>query len=221
MNRDFITELLCPKNHLTSKSKVLWEDFLNKVDDNISWYPSAGLDFRDIAFLENSELNQTGIKPSCYIHTDYQIFHQLLYPCEGYEDLMGLNVNISDVLDIGQNNLRAYLLRVSIESSDNLYNSFVLYFFNYNEVFIENMIIQNRIKLSHIFCHDSQSFNIDLLRSLVKNHKCVDYFVSNLKSLSDNNFQIGTTYYNFLKCIDKTTNQQFNGDIWTFKIIQD
>jgi hypothetical protein len=45
-----------------------WEDFLNTVDENILWYPSAWDDFNDLLY-KYSELGPTA--PSLFIHTDY------------------------------------------------------------------------------------------------------------------------------------------------------
>ena len=69
MNADILRRLLTPKEKENKHHQELWNKFLNTVDENISWYPSAGEDFRDIIRINNSDKIKE--KPSVYIHTDY------------------------------------------------------------------------------------------------------------------------------------------------------
>ncbi|WP_440138000.1 DUF7663 domain-containing protein [Tenacibaculum finnmarkense] len=52
----------------TPKSKVAFNALLERLPEepNIAWYPSAGLDFKDLI-----EVNRTSIIPDLHIHTDY------------------------------------------------------------------------------------------------------------------------------------------------------
>ncbi len=70
-NRKILDKLLKPKDLRNSSNVEKWKEFLNTVDENISWYPSAFEDFRDIIRLNNSNLIKD--EPSVYIHTDNNI----------------------------------------------------------------------------------------------------------------------------------------------------
>jgi len=54
----------------TKQSKLKFDQLIKHLgkSPNIAWYPSAGLDFRDLI-----EVNRTAIKPDLHIHTDYDL----------------------------------------------------------------------------------------------------------------------------------------------------
>ena len=58
----------------TESAKVRFKSLLEKIGQtpNIAWYPSAGMDFRDLI-----EVHKTDIIPDIHIHTDYHLRDKL------------------------------------------------------------------------------------------------------------------------------------------------
>lgn len=94
-NKEILKRLLKP---VDPGNEGKWEEFLNTLDDNISWYPSAGLDFRDVLFLYNNGFNCTPLIPSVYIHTDEQLPYDIIN--KKVEVERGIEVIINNVVEL-------------------------------------------------------------------------------------------------------------------------
>lgn len=105
-NREIINRLLKPKQtgnpEVDLHNAQKWEEFLNTVDDKISWYPSAASDFRDVVFLNNTEFNITELYPSVYIHTDLNLPYDMILN-QRVENEIGVQVNINDIIELNLN----------------------------------------------------------------------------------------------------------------------
>jgi len=94
-NREILDKLLKPKDLSNSSNVEKWKEFLNAVDENISLYPSAFEDFRDIIRLNNSNLIKD--EPSVYIHTD-NILARLIDERQINEE--GYKVEVREIIEL-------------------------------------------------------------------------------------------------------------------------
>jgi hypothetical protein len=133
------------------------------TDPNIAWYPSAGLDFRDLI-----EVNRTKIEPDIFFHTDYNTDWVRLKCGELFNDdrtsvlieritelkfrrpiHYSVNTAYIDFPDDASPTPKIYLLDVKVESSKGQVNKPVLYFFMENINFLDEVLLRKKIKLSH------------------------------------------------------------------------
>lgn len=135
------------------------------LDPKIAWYPSSGLDFRDLM-----EVNRTtSIEPDLFFHTDYN-YREVKLKCEVvYSDqltkvtieditelqfIVGIDYNIqADFVTFPENasrRLRIYLLNVRIESSLELISKPVIFFYMDNINFLDEVLLKHRIHISHL-----------------------------------------------------------------------
>jgi hypothetical protein len=105
-NKKILDHLLIPRHtgnkKIDSDNIVKWNEFLEIVDENISWYPSSGNDFRDILFLNNPVFNHIGIIPSVYIHTDISFAYDLIFNPQ-VQEFVGITININNVIELQTN----------------------------------------------------------------------------------------------------------------------
>jgi len=130
---------------------------------NIAWYPSAGLDFRDLI-----EVNRTKIDPDIFFHTDYsrnsvklqcglvfnddrtKVFIDRITELK-FRKKINYVVN-HDYVDFPQDanpSPRVYLLDLIVESGFGVIRKPVLYFFMENINFLDEILLKNKIGLSH------------------------------------------------------------------------
>jgi hypothetical protein len=168
-NKEVLKKLLKP---VDPDDEGKWEEFLKTVDENISWYPSAGFDFYDI-FILNNELKSTNIAPSVYIHSDFR-YNSEMFNNNGVSMDDGLEFNfinyfeLSSVINFGEppeniyrscdrNYKKIFLINVNVKYNNcKLVNKNVLYFFIENNCFFETFIINQELRLSHIFSQISK-----------------------------------------------------------------
>jgi hypothetical protein len=137
----------------------------SKIGDcpNIAWYPSAGLDFRDLI-----EVNRTKIEPEIFFHTDYSsnwvklecglVFNDKLTKVSidritelKFRKKVNYLIN-QDYVDFPEhaNPLpKIYLLDIIIETGFGEIRKPVIYFFMENINFLDEILLKNKIKLSH------------------------------------------------------------------------
>jgi hypothetical protein len=201
-NREILNRLLTPVHtgnpdvDLVNVEK--WKEFLDNVNENISWYPSAGFDFYDIYIL-NNELNRTNITPSVYIHSDFR-YNAEIFNNNGVRMDDGLEFDFvyyfelkSEIIDFGQpheniyrscdrNYGRIFLINVNVKYNNcKLVNKYVIYFFVENNCFFETFIINQELKLSHIFSQISKMEGDNPLSEfwrLLTLHPNVKYLIS-------------------------------------------
>ena len=142
---------------------------------NILWYPSAGNDYSDILEINNERANLNGINeiPELYIHTDYNlnflnleenqiIFNDLgstvqivnkyelnLRPNAGI--IYEINPNFVDFPNDAPTDPTIYLLDLKIisENSGEKIQP-ILYFIFENINFLDQVLLKNKISISHI-----------------------------------------------------------------------
>ncbi len=150
---------------------------LRKIENktnNIAWYPSAGLDFRDLLELSNPIYKEL---PDLFIHTDYKPYWSLENPV--FETFKIGKVNnqfdnnfdyfIDDVFELELTELinysvdtnyvdfpndaprlpKIFLLYVSVNHDGYTISKPVLYFVFENINFLEEILLKQRIKISH------------------------------------------------------------------------
>lgn len=151
---------------------------LRKIENqtnNIAWYPSAGLDFRDVYELSNPIYNQE--IPDLFIHTDYKPDWSLENPVFETFNLGPINNEfdnnfdfiIDDVFELELTELirysvnanyvdfpndaplepKVFLLNVTVSYSGNIISKPVLYFVFENINFLEEILLKQKIKISH------------------------------------------------------------------------
>lgn len=133
------------------------------VSPNIAWYPSAGLDFRDLI-----EVNRTKIDPDIFVHTDYsdtgvklkcglvfndertKVFINRITKLKFRQEVDYL-VNPDYVVFPEDANPfpKIYLLDVKVETGFGEIKKPVLYFFMENINFLDEILLKNKINLSH------------------------------------------------------------------------
>jgi hypothetical protein len=153
---------------------------IEKQTNNIAWYPSAGLDFRDLLELSNPIYTET---PDLFIHTDYKpdwslenpVFETFNIGPVQNEFNRNFNAKIDDVFEleltepinyfVNENYVtshkddtpklaKVFLLNVTVSHAGNTISKPVLYFVFENINFLEEILLKNRIKISHFvkFC---------------------------------------------------------------------
>ena len=130
---------------------------------NIAWYPSAGLDFRDLI-----EVNRTNIEPDIFFHTDYssnwvELKYGLVFNDKRTKVFIDRITELEfkkkvnyivhhDYVDFPEhaNPLpKIYLLNLIVESGFGEIRKPVLYFFMENINFLDEILLKNKINLSH------------------------------------------------------------------------
>lgn len=157
---------------IKSLLKVVYKQDENILDElqsrigrtpNIAWYPSAGLDFRDLI-----EVNRTKIEPDIFFHTDYssnwvELKCGLVFNDERTKVFIHnitelkfkkkvnyiINPNYVDFPEDANPLPRIYLLDLIVESGFGKLIKPVLYFFMENINFLDEILLKNNIKLSH------------------------------------------------------------------------
>lgn len=176
MNKNFnrinsIFKLLRGKNDAAElKLKELEEQ-----TQSIAWYPSAGLDFRDILELSNS--NYTEEKPDLFIHTDYNpdwniensIFETFLvgairnnydenyqanienvYELELTEDInYFVDGRYVDFSNYAPETPKVFLLNVTVSHLETIVSKPVLYFVFENINFLEEVLLKHKISITY------------------------------------------------------------------------
>ena len=164
-----ISKLLRGKN---KESQTRLDALNTKLGDNpfISWYPSAGNDYRDIMELSEERAILHNIKelPDLFIHTDYD---------SNFVNLDGIVYNdgrtivqienkfelqLTHIINYHVNPIYAhfashapqeptiYLLDISVSSESlGVIKKTVIYFLFENINFLEQIILKNKIKISH------------------------------------------------------------------------
>lgn len=154
------------------------DDELKKIEkqtNRIAWYPSAGLDFRDLLELSNPiDANET---PDLFIHTDYKpdwslentIFENFnIGPVQNgfdrnfdviIDDVFKLEItepirysvdaNYVDFSDDAPRFPKVFLLNVSVSHNGNTISKPVLYFVFENINFLDEILLKFKIKITH------------------------------------------------------------------------
>lgn len=146
-------------------SNKIFNELISKIgySKNIAWYPSSGYDFRDLI-----EVNRTSIEPDIFFHTDYNNKWVDLNCGEVFNDgstritintinelkfrkKVGYFVNpkFVDFPDDAHLIPKIYLLNVKIECGFGKIIKPVIYFFMENINFLEEVLLKNKINISH------------------------------------------------------------------------
>lgn len=145
------------------------ENILKELQDqigenpNIAWYPSAGTDFRDLI-----EVNRTNIDPDIFFHTDYsanwvnlqcglvfsdertKVFIDRITEFEFRKSInYVVNNEYVDFPEHANQTPRIYLLDLIVESGFGVIRKPVLYFYMENINFLDEVLLKNKINLSH------------------------------------------------------------------------
>lgn len=155
---------------LKAASNEMQEDFeilISKIgkNPNTAWYPSSGNDFRDLI-----EANRTKTRPDLFIHTDYnsawikfecgevfndgrtQVIITNVIELEFKEKInYFINPDFVTFSELANPTPRIYVLDVEIDCSFGLIKKPVVYFFMENINFLDEILLKNKIKISHIF----------------------------------------------------------------------
>lgn len=140
------------------------------ADPNILWYPSAGDDYRDILELTHERARQHGIEllPDLIIHTDYkpdwlnlngipyndertQVEVENRFELELTQDIIyEVNPCFVDFPNDAPNEPTIYLMDISITSNIlGQVRKSILYFLFENINFLEQIILKNKLHISH------------------------------------------------------------------------
>ena len=147
---------------------------IEKQTNNIAWYPSAGLDFRDVLELSNPIYKEL---PDLFIHTDYKPDWSLENPVFETFNLGPINNEfdnnfdfiIDDVFELELTELirysvnanyvdfpndaprlpKVFLLYVSVNHDGNTISKPVLYFVFENINFLDEILLKFKIKITH------------------------------------------------------------------------
>ena len=164
-----ISKILRGKN---TESQTRFDALNIKLGDNpfILWYPSAGNDYRDIMELSNERAQLHKIKelPDLFIHTDYNANYvnldetiyndgRTIVQIENKFELqlthnIDYHVNPMYARSASQAPLepKIYLLDISVSSKTlGVIYKTVLYFLFENINFLDQIILKNKIKISH------------------------------------------------------------------------
>jgi hypothetical protein len=146
---------------------------IEKQTNNIAWYPSAGLDFRDVLELSNPIYNN----PDLFIHTDYKpywgiqnaSFDTFNIGSVDNEFDRNFNAEIDDVFELELTEPinyfvvpdyvefptdaisapKVFLLNVTVSHAGNTISKPVLYFVFENINFLEEILLKHKIKITH------------------------------------------------------------------------
>jgi len=160
---------------LTPKNKIVYNEFINSLPDNIKllWYPSAGEDFRDLLFTHEKYEHKMEQMPDLYIHSDYYPWEQskfldnrIVYKDGKTEinvvEISELTFNKKDisfeldkrVVDFPEGSKasgKVCLLKLTFKSDVlGVFEKYVLYFFFENTNFLKEIIFKNNLKISHL-----------------------------------------------------------------------
>lgn len=147
------------------KDTYLLDELQEQIGNNpnIAWYPSAGLDFRGLI-----EINRTSTVSNLFFHSDYNKTWVELKCGEVFNDKRTC-INIERITELkfrGKINYRinpeyvdfpkegnripkVFLLSVRVKSNFGIIRKPVLYFFMENINFLDEILLKNKIKLSH------------------------------------------------------------------------
>jgi hypothetical protein len=144
---------------------IILDSLQTQIGDcpNIAWYPSAGTDFRDLI-----EVNRTKIDPDIFFHTDYssnwvKLKCGLLFNDERTKVFIDritelkfrkkvnyfINQDYVDFPEDANPTLKIYLLDLIVESAFGVIRKPVIYFFMENINFLDEVLLKNKISLSH------------------------------------------------------------------------
>lgn len=147
------------------QDEVILDLLQSQIGDcpNIAWYPSAGLDFRDLI-----EVNRTQIEPDIFFHTDYnsswvKIECGLVFNDDRTKVFIDrvtelkfkkkvnyiINHDYIDFPNDANPFPKIYLLDVIIESGFGEIRKPVVYFYMENINFLDEFLLKFKIKLSH------------------------------------------------------------------------
>lgn len=150
----------------TPKSQLRLDNLSKKLgqNPNIAWYPSAGLDFRDLI-----EVNRTSIQPDLHIHTDYHLGWTKLEIGEIFNDERTkvsiinideiqfkksidffVNPNYVDFPEDAPKEPLVLLLDVLIESNNVTIEKPVLYIYMENINFLDEILLKEQLPISHL-----------------------------------------------------------------------
>jgi hypothetical protein len=149
-----------------SQDEFLLDDLQTQIGEqpNIAWYPSAGLDFRDLM-----EVNRTQIDPDVFFHTDYNS-NWLQLNCGVVFKDESTSVSIERITELKFRSKvnyiinpeyvdfpndapqvpKIFLLDVKLESKFGEINKPVIYFFMENINFLDEVLLHFKISLSHL-----------------------------------------------------------------------
>lgn len=130
---------------------------------NIAWYPSAGLDFRDLI-----EVDRTQAQPDIFFHTDYDAKNVELRCGVLFEDINTriylhritelafktppvyvVNPDYVDFPELANPSPKVFLLDVEVNYQRGVLRKPVVYFFMENINFLDEVLLRHGIKLSH------------------------------------------------------------------------
>jgi hypothetical protein len=146
-------------------AKVVEELFARLGDSpNIAWYPSAGLDFRDLV-----EVDRTQAQPEIFFHTDYDAKNVELRCGVLFEDINTriylhritelafktptvyvVNPDYVDFPELANPSPKVFLLDVEVNYQRGVLRKPVVYFFMENINFLDEVLLRHGIKLSHL-----------------------------------------------------------------------
>ncbi|MCD8445151.1 DUF7663 domain-containing protein [Tenacibaculum finnmarkense] len=149
----------------TPKSKVVFDALLERLPEepNIAWYPSAGLDFKDLI-----EVNRTSVIPDLHIHTDYSTSFKNLKVGEIFKDNLA-TISITTIEEIkfakpvkffanpkfvhflmeDTEEPLIFLLEVLIVSNKQTIKKPVLYVVMENINFLDEILLKEQLPISH------------------------------------------------------------------------
>ena len=149
----------------TPNSKFRFISLLKELgkDPNIAWYPSAGLDFRDLI-----EVNRTSIKPDLHIHTDYHIrkelkvgeifnYERTKVSIKNIEELKfkkSINYYVNPAFiscpEVSARKPLIFLLDVLVESNNAAIERPVIFINMENINFLDEILLKEQLRISHL-----------------------------------------------------------------------
>ncbi len=165
-----ILDLLQGKNKHAQQQLLLLKNSIPE-DPNVLWYPSAGNDYRDLLelFPERAKRNNIHDLPDIYVHTDYNPnflkFFDTVY-CDNNTSIkiidryelkltteIKYHVNPRYTVHTDSANKQPVIWLLKVEITSDIYGTYtrtVIYFLFENINFLEEVILKNMIRISHI-----------------------------------------------------------------------
>jgi len=150
---------------VNEEEEIILDSLQAQISDcpNITWYPSAGDDFRDLI-----EINRTKIDPDIFFHTDYnsnwvKLQCGLVFNDERTKVFIDrvtelkfrkkinyvVNHDYVDFPEQANSTPKIYLLDLIVESGFGVIRKPVVYFFMENINFLDEILLKYKINLSH------------------------------------------------------------------------
>lgn len=149
----------------TESAKVRFKSLLEKIGQapNIAWYPSAGMDFRDLI-----EVHKTDIIPDIHFHTDYSLRNKLeigeifndnttKVSIKNIEELKfkkHINYNVDPgfvaFAPSAPDKPLLFLLDMVVECATETIERPVLYIYMENIHFLDNIALKEKLPISHL-----------------------------------------------------------------------